>query len=142
MPTDGRCMHLSIVVTALPIFWLIYASILMDHLDLTFGLQCLFQTPLNNYDAVILLHRDRLPHPQRLLFPSELNQGRHGLKAKLLVKFNPLMCLVGDVEAEFSGTMKWWYDYLGGDAIGLTWERSRKENTGKQSGKINTQKTS
>ncbi|GKU94518.1 hypothetical protein SLEP1_g8003 [Rubroshorea leprosula] len=104
---------------------------------------CLFQTPLNNYDAVILLHRDRLPHPQRLLFPSELNQGRHGLKAKLLVKFNPLMCLVGDVEAEFSGTMKWWYDYLGGDAIGLTWERSRrKENTGKQSGKINTQKTS
>ncbi|GLU13727.1 hypothetical protein SLE2022_303430 [Rubroshorea leprosula] len=35
------------------------------------------------------------------------------------------MCLVGDVEAEFSGTMKWWYDYLGGDAIGLTWERSK-----------------
>lgn len=39
------------------------------------GLQCLFRTPLNNYDAIILLHRDKLPYPQRLLFPSELNQG-------------------------------------------------------------------
>lgn len=40
-----------------------------------FLLQCLFRTPLNNYNAIILLHRDRLPYPQRLLFPSEMTQG-------------------------------------------------------------------
>lgn len=40
-----------------------------------FDLQCLFRTPLNNYDAVILLHRNKLPYPQRLLFPAEMNQG-------------------------------------------------------------------
>lgn len=40
-----------------------------------FYLQCLFRTPLNNYDAIILLHMDKLPYPQRLLFPSELNLG-------------------------------------------------------------------
>lgn len=38
-------------------------------------LQCLFRTPLNNYDAVVLIHRDRLPYPHHLLFPSDLNQG-------------------------------------------------------------------
>ena len=39
------------------------------------GLQCLFRTPLSLYDAVILLHGDRLPYPKRLLFTSELDQG-------------------------------------------------------------------
>lgn len=37
-------------------------------------LQCLFRTPLTNYDAVVLLHRDKLAH-SGLLFPSEMNQG-------------------------------------------------------------------
>ncbi|GLT80018.1 hypothetical protein SLA2020_514810 [Shorea laevis] len=50
-----------------------------------------------------------------------------GLKGKLLVKFTPLICFVGDLEKEFSGTVKLWYDYLGGDAIGLTWKRSKKK---------------
>lgn len=40
-----------------------------------FLFQCLFRTPLNNYNAVILLHRDKLPFPHHLLFPSEINQG-------------------------------------------------------------------
>lgn len=38
-------------------------------------LQCLFRTPLNNYDAVVLLHQDKLSHPQRLLFPTDMRQG-------------------------------------------------------------------
>lgn len=38
-------------------------------------LQCIFRTPLNNYDAVILVHREKLSYPERLLFPSELNHG-------------------------------------------------------------------
>ncbi|XP_077218080.1 nucleolar protein isoform X2 [Tasmannia lanceolata] len=37
--------------------------------------ECVFRTPLNNYDAVILLHRDKLSYPQRLLFPAEMNKG-------------------------------------------------------------------
>ncbi|XP_031255043.1 nucleolar protein 6 [Pistacia vera] len=116
--------------------------------------ECLLRTPLNNYDAVVLLHRDRLPYPHRLLFPSEVNKGRHvahgdvskafrpfllpgdlkgsseELKNKLMVDFNPLRCFVGDLEKEFPKKLKLWYDSLGGDAIGLTWERacSKKRN--------------
>ena len=51
-------------------------SMCMSCYSIIFFLQCLLRTPLNNYDAVILLHRDKLPYPQRLLFPSELNQGK------------------------------------------------------------------
>ncbi|KAH9711398.1 nucleolar protein [Citrus sinensis] len=110
-----------------------------------FHLQCLFRTPLNNYDAVVLLHRQRLPYPRRLLFPSEVNRGRHvarvnaskafgpflvpeemkgsseEVKNKMMVDFDPLRCFVGD--KEYSNKLKLWYDSLGGDAIGLTWER-------------------
>ncbi|PSR88048.1 Nucleolar protein [Actinidia chinensis var. chinensis] len=108
--------------------------------------ECLYRTPLSNYNAVVLLHRDKLPYPQRLLFPSELNQGRHvvrgsaskdfhpfilpgemngsvkDLKHKLMVDFDPLRCFVGDLEKLLPDTFKVWYDSLGGDAIGLTWE--------------------
>ncbi|XP_012491652.1 uncharacterized protein LOC105803799 isoform X2 [Gossypium raimondii] len=122
------------------------------------GWECLLRTPLSLYDAVILLHGDRLPYPKRLLFTSELDQGiflggkgrhvAHGnastcfhpfllpsdmkgssleqLKTKLMVNFDPLRCFVGDVEKGFSNRLKLWYDSLGGDAIGLTWERSKK----------------
>ncbi|XWS45420.1 hypothetical protein CRYUN_Cryun15aG0135300 [Craigia yunnanensis] len=116
------------------------------------GWECLFRTPLSLYDAVILLHGDRLPYPKRLLFTSELDQGRHlfhgnasnafhpyllpadmkgsleQLKTKLMVNFDPLRCFVGDVEKEFSDRLKLWYDSLGGDAIGLTWEHSKKRD--------------
>ncbi|KAE8655090.1 putative ADP-ribosylation factor [Hibiscus syriacus] len=112
--------------------------------------ECLFRTPLSLYDAVILLHGDRLPYPKRLLFTSELDQGRHvahgsasnsfhpfllpadmncsleQIKTKQMVNFDPLRCFVGDVEKEFSNRLTLWYDSLGGDAIGLTWERSKK----------------
>ncbi|KAI8015627.1 hypothetical protein LOK49_LG05G02504 [Camellia lanceoleosa] len=50
--------------------------ILQDQHD-SYRWKCLFRTPLNNYNAVVLLHRDRLPYPHCLLFPSELNQGKH-----------------------------------------------------------------
>nr|POF25475.1 nucleolar protein 6 [Quercus suber] len=120
--------------------------ILQDQID-SYKWECLLRTPLNNYDAVILLHRDNLPYPQRLLFPSELNQGKHvargnaskvfqpfmspgdfkgsseELKNKLLVNFDPLRFFVGDLEKEFSNMFKVWYDSLGGDAIGITWDR-------------------
>ncbi|XP_047334495.1 nucleolar protein 6 [Impatiens glandulifera] len=116
--------------------------------------ECIFRTPLNNYDAVVLLHRDKLAYPQRLLFPSELNQGKHvvsgkpsksfhpfllpkgnlgKLKENLLVNFDPLKYFIGDLEKEFPNTFKVWYDSIGGDAVGLMWERldsSKKRKRG------------
>ncbi|QCD91028.1 U3 small nucleolar RNA-associated protein 22 [Vigna unguiculata] len=110
--------------------------------------ECLFRTPLNNYDAVILLHKDNLPYPQRLLFPSEVNHGIHvaegqaskcfqpfllpkdlkgraeELKNKLLVDFDPSKCFIRDLKNEFSASFQIWHDYLGGDIIGLTWGES------------------
>ncbi|XP_022152358.1 nucleolar protein 6 [Momordica charantia] len=117
--------------------------------------ECIFRTPLTNYDAVILLHRDKLPYPQRLLFPSELNQGIHvakgdpskifspfllprnlkpnseDIKNKLLVNFDPLRCYIADLQKEFSSTFNIWYDSLGGDAIGLTWGQHNSKKRGR-----------
>ncbi|CAN1190623.1 Nucleolar protein 6 [Linum perenne] len=88
--------------------------------------ECILRTPFNNYDAVVLLHADKLPFPRHLLFPSAVNQGRvivHGnatksfapfftaedfkgnlqqLKDKLLVDFNPLRCYVTDLKASIT----------------------------------------
>ncbi|KAJ9561979.1 hypothetical protein OSB04_007139 [Centaurea solstitialis] len=112
--------------------------------------ECIFRTPLNNYDAVILLHRDKLSYPQRLLFLSELNHGklvaqgnasnifdpfllpkgaRKDLEDQLYINFDPLMCYIKHLKSSFPNTFKLWYDSLGGDAIGLTWE---KENLKKR----------
>ncbi|KAL0008129.1 hypothetical protein SO802_009631 [Lithocarpus litseifolius] len=131
--------------------------ILQDQID-SYKWECLLRTPLNNYDAVILLHRDKLPYPQRLLFPSELNQGKHvargnaskvfqpfmspgdfkgsleELKNKLLVNFDPLRFFFGDLEKEFSNMFKVWYDSLGGDAIGITWDRFSSKKRGGEEG--------
>ncbi|XP_010533807.1 PREDICTED: nucleolar protein 6 [Tarenaya hassleriana] len=125
--------------------------------------ECLFRTPLNNYDAVVLLHRDRLPYPQRLLFPSELNQGKHvargkasnafhpfllhrdskrspgELKDKLMVNFEPTECFVRELQKEIK-TLKPWYDHIGGDVIGLTWEKPNskkreREEEGEEEGR-------
>ncbi|KAK9990400.1 hypothetical protein SO802_025385 [Lithocarpus litseifolius] len=98
--------------------------ILQDQID-SYKWECLLRTPLDNYDAVILLHRDKLPYPRHLFFPSELNQGKHmargnaskvyqpfmspgdfkgsleELKNKLLVNFDPLRCFVGDLGKHF-----------------------------------------
>ncbi|XP_028775663.1 nucleolar protein 6 isoform X2 [Neltuma alba] len=118
--------------------------------------ECLFRTPLNNYDAIVLLHRDKLPDPQRLLFPSEVAHGKlvvrghaskcfqpvllprdlkgrpEEVKSKLLVDFDPLRFFIRDLEKEFSTTFKVWYDLLGGDAVGLTWVESYSSKKRKQ----------
>ncbi|GAV60039.1 Nrap domain-containing protein, partial [Cephalotus follicularis] len=132
-------------------------KLIVQHQNDSYRWECLFRTPLNNFDAVILLHRNKLPSPQRLLFTSELNQaGRrvaHGnagnafcpfmlpgdlkgdlkeLKNKLLVNFDPLRFFVEDVEKEFAGMMQLWYDSLGGDAIGITWERLCSKKRGRE----------
>ncbi|MED6181320.1 hypothetical protein PIB30_018258 [Stylosanthes scabra] len=111
--------------------------------------ECLFRTPLSNYDAIILLHKDKLPYPQRLLFPSEADNGKiiargnpsksfqpfllpkdlknkpaEALKNKLLIDFDPSRFFIRDLEKEFSNTFKLWHDSLGGDVIGLTWRES------------------
>lgn len=128
--------------------------IVEDHTD-SYRWECLFRTPLNNFDALVLLHREKLPYPHRLLFPSELRQGirvargnpsklfhpfllpgdlkgnSKGLRNKLLVDFDPLKCFVGDLE-EFSNTFKIWYDALGGDAVGLTWGTNSSKKRGRE----------
>lgn len=117
--------------------------------------ECLFRTPLDKYDALIVLHSNRLAFPQRLLFPSKPNQGRHvafgnasqdfrpfllpadikgnpeEMKSKLMVNFDPLRCFIGDIQEGFPDAFKLWYDSLGGDAIGLTWERSGSKKRGR-----------
>ncbi|KAK1324081.1 hypothetical protein QJS10_CPA02g01160 [Acorus calamus] len=122
------------------------------------GLQCLFRTPLNNYDAVILLHKEKLPFPQRLLFPAEMTQGKKVIQGKaskdfqpymsvwrtnesleearnkLMVNFDPTRCFLEDLQTEFPDTFNVWYDSLGGDMVGLTWEKqgSKKRQRGEE----------
>ncbi|KHN41974.1 Nucleolar protein 6 [Glycine soja] len=96
--------------------------------------ECLFRTPLNNYDAVVILHKDKLPYPQRLLFPSEVNHGTHVAEGHASKCFQPFLLpkdlkgrpeeLKNKLLQEFSTTFQVWHDYLGGDVIGLTWGES------------------
>ncbi|KAL1815508.1 hypothetical protein DCAR_0519774 [Daucus carota subsp. sativus] len=132
--------------------------VLQDQLD-SYGWECILRTPLNNYDAVILLHRDKLPYPERLLFPSEVNQGKlvvqakasklfqpfissvdtkvniEELQRKLMVDFDPSRCLIEDLERRFPDCFKVWYDSLGGDAIGVTWNQEGLKKRGRDAGK-------
>ncbi|KAH0971237.1 hypothetical protein GBA52_023393 [Prunus armeniaca] len=112
-----------------------------DHND-SYRWECLFKTPLNNYDAVILLHGDKLPYPQRLLFSSELNQGVHVARGNASKVFHPFL-LAGDLNGnsedlrnkllkEYSNTFKLWYDSLGGDAVGITWGRYSSKKRGRE----------
>ncbi|ESQ53434.1 hypothetical protein EUTSA_v10024292mg [Eutrema salsugineum] len=134
--------------------------VLQEHTD-SVQWECLFRTPLNNYDAVILLHRDKLPYPRRLMFPSELNKGKHvargkastafnpfmlpgdlkrspeELKKKLMVDFEPTKCFMSGLKEEF-GTLKPWYDHIGGDAIGLTWTKRNSKKRERDEEEVET----
>ncbi|MCD7454518.1 hypothetical protein HAX54_025139 [Datura stramonium] len=144
--------------------------ILQDGYD-SYGWKCLLRTPLSNYDAVVLFHRDKLPYPQHLLFPSELEQERcvvrgHAsnifhpfvspgdfkvnsgeLKSKLMVNFDPVRCFIADVERGFPDEVKVWYDAVGGDALGLTLgkasskKRKHDDSTEESKGLLNMLKT-
>ncbi|KAK4346840.1 hypothetical protein RND71_033179 [Anisodus tanguticus] len=144
--------------------------ILQDGYD-SYGWKCLLRTPLSNYDAVVLLHRDKLPYPQHLLFPSELEQERcvvrgratkifhpffspgdfklnsRELKSKLMVNFDPVRCFIADIERGFANEVKVWYDAVGGDALGLTLgkasskKRKADDSTEESKDLLNTLKT-
>ncbi|KAM0970433.1 hypothetical protein FF1_018515 [Malus domestica] len=114
-----------------------------DHND-NYRWECLFRTPLNSYDAVILLHREKLPYPQHLLFPSELNQGTgvHVARGNASMVFHPFL-LPGDMKGnsealrnkllkEYPNTFKLWNDSLGGDAVGITWARYGSKKRGRE----------
>ncbi|KAG2615039.1 hypothetical protein PVAP13_3NG027500 [Panicum virgatum] len=108
--------------------------------------ECLFRTPMSNYDAVILLHHEKLCCPSHVLFPAEtpngklviwgkpskdfhpympLNKGAvkslHDARDKLLVNFDPITYFLRDLKA-----FKLWYGSIGGDAVGLTWDKPKK----------------
>jgi U3 small nucleolar RNA-associated protein 22 len=113
--------------------------------------ECVFRTPLSNYDAVVLLHQEKLCRPHQVLFPAETPNGKlvicgkpckdfhpymplnkgvvkslHDSREKILVNFDPTTYFLRDLKSAFPKTFKLWYDSIGGDAIGLTWENSKK----------------
>ncbi|TVU51043.1 hypothetical protein EJB05_02447 [Eragrostis curvula] len=113
--------------------------------------ECLFRTPMSNYDAVVLLHQEKLCHPHHVLFPAETPNGKlviwgkpskdfhpymplskgavkslHDARDKLLVNFDPTTYFLRDLKCTFPNTFKLWYGSVGGDAVGLTWENPKK----------------
>ncbi|CAN6335656.1 unnamed protein product [Urochloa humidicola] len=119
--------------------------------------ECLFRTPMSNYDAIVLLHQEKLCRPHHVLFPAEAPNGKlviwgkpskdfhpymplhkgavkslHDARDKLLVNFDPTTYFLRDLKCAFPKTFKLWYGSIGGDAVGLTWEnpkkRGREEN--------------
>ncbi|KAG6473342.1 hypothetical protein ZIOFF_067257 [Zingiber officinale] len=116
--------------------------------------ECLFRTPLNNYDAVVVLHHDKLSTPQHLLFPAVVDFGKlvicgkasnlflpyttlDGVQSleearnKLMVGFDPTRCFLQDLKREFPTTFKIWYDSLGGDVLGLTCDKKDSRKRGR-----------
>ncbi|KAJ1692881.1 hypothetical protein LUZ63_009579 [Rhynchospora breviuscula] len=117
--------------------------------------ECIFRTPMTNYDAVILLHPNKLPQPQHLLFPSEQPKGKlvtwgkpskdfncyvplkggteslMEVRDKILVNFDPTQYFLHDLQSQFHDMFKLWYDKIGGDAIGLTWKKNYSKKRGR-----------
>ncbi|KAG6402464.1 hypothetical protein SASPL_134658 [Salvia splendens] len=110
--------------------------VMKNQLD-AYGWERLFCTPLNNYNAVVLLHRDKLPYPNRLMFPSEVKLGKQVIRGKAGKAFQPFLLpeemkknlgeLKNKLMREFPDTFKVWCDSLGGDAIGLTCGNKKRE---------------
>ncbi|CDP16826.1 unnamed protein product [Coffea canephora] len=48
-----------------------------------------------------------------------------------MIGFNPVRCFIDEIERDFPGIFKVWYDSLGGDAIGLTWDKANPKKRGR-----------
>ncbi|WOK92270.1 nucleolar protein 6 isoform X1 [Canna indica] len=131
------------------------SNLILQGADGPYTWECLLRTPLNNYDAVAVLHHNKLSNPHHLLFPAEVNCGKHIIcgkaskdfhpymslrgrvqslddaKNKLMVNFDPTLCFLADLKREFPNTFSVWYDYLGGDVIGFTWEKKDSRKRGR-----------
>lgn len=108
----------------------------------------LFRTPLQCYDALILLHRDKLAYPSQILFNADIKQGllpvatqkaskgfsayfspsviRRGFqeaKKHLLVGFDPVKYFLHDLKTDIPKVFNIWHDAFGSEVIGLTWNK-------------------
>ncbi|CAM6124508.1 unnamed protein product [Calypogeia fissa] len=105
--------------------------------------QSLFRTSLDNYDLVILLHQESLPHPSRVLFPGFLHEKpvrtmetpndvlslvperilKRGIQAArnhLLIGFDPITLFVDELKERVGESCTIWHDTIGSDTMGLT----------------------
>lgn len=112
--------------------------------------QSLFCTPLSVNDAVILLRPGALPHPERVLFPAReqlqlsgedvdgrptlsviskatLSAGLYAARRALLIGFDPTTIFVQQLKAYFGSLADFWYDPIGGSAVGISWRANAHE---------------
>lgn len=112
------------------------------------GWKSLFRTPLQCYDALILLHRDKLAYPSQILFNADIKQGslpvttqeasmdflpylsplviRKGFQEArnhLLVGFDPVKYFLHDLKTDMPKVFNIWHDAFGSEVIGLTWNK-------------------
>ncbi|KAH0871741.1 hypothetical protein HID58_078763, partial [Brassica napus] len=59
------------------------------------------------------------------------------LKKKIMVDFEPTKCFMSGLQAKF-GTLKPWYDHIGGDAIGLTWTKHNSKKRERDEDEVET----
>eukprot|EP01018_Ginkgo_biloba_P017195 Gb_07104 [translate_table: standard] len=109
--------------------------------------ESLFRTPLHCYDALIVLHRDKLAYPNQMLFAADIKQappvvtgnaskdfcpylsplvfqrGFHEARNHVLVGFDPVKYFLHDLKVNFPKYFDIWYDALGNEVMGLTWTR-------------------
>ncbi|KAG1341877.1 putative Nrap protein, expressed [Cocos nucifera] len=81
------------------------------------------------YQALVLFRASKDFHPYMPLGGAlkSLEDARN----KLMVNFDPVRYLLEDLKREFPDTFNVWCDSLGGDAIGLTWERKDLKKRGR-----------
>lgn len=112
------------------------------------GWKSLFRTPLQCYDALILLHTDKLAYPSQMLFNADIKQeslpvatqkasmdffpylsplvikrGFQEARNHLLVGFDPVKYFLHDLKIEMPKVFNIWHDAFGSEVIGLTWNK-------------------
>jgi U3 small nucleolar RNA-associated protein 22 len=87
----------------------------------------LFAVPTTHWKLVCYLEQSMRPHNEFALFADKRKKGRFEVKTKtvppveeLLVDFDPVASFVGELGARFGELLSFWYDELGGPAIGVS----------------------
>ncbi|XP_024015308.1 uncharacterized protein LOC18023619 [Eutrema salsugineum] len=70
------------------------------------------------------------------LLPGDLKRSPEELK-NLMVDLEPTKCFMSGLQDEF-GTLKPWYDHIGGDTVGLAWTKHNSKKRERDEEEVET----
>lgn len=99
-----------------------------EYIPLERNLPRIFAIPTNHWKVKFFIDTSVLPHNEYNIMHPKRKAGRFELKTKvppelndLYIDFNPVLSLLKELNARFGTMLNFWYDELGGIAIGVSY---------------------